>query len=115
MLQKVSGHFSPHGHFAPSHFAPTKSHFAAYSKSLRPIQELLCSIQKLLSTDKFARFSVKAESDNLFVSTWSLTKVNVSESSQFVRELDVSESTQNTLANRLGMLANWTFNSKTTC
>ena len=69
--------------------------------------------------DKFAGFSVKGEGDNLFVSTWSqmqiITEVNDSESSQFVRELHVSESTQNTLANRLGTLANWTFNSETTC
>ena len=44
-----------------------------------------------------------------------ITEVNVTESSQFVRELDVSESTQNRSSNRLGMLANWTFNSETTC
>ena len=62
---------SPHGHFAPSHFAPTKSHFAPYSKSLRPIQESLCSIQKLLSLNIFISFrSVLSESDNLLVSTW---------------------------------------------
>ena len=59
------------GHFAPSHFAPTKSHFTPYSKSLRPIQETLCSIQKLLSLNIFISFrSVLSESDNLFVSTW---------------------------------------------
>ena len=63
------GHFAPShfapSHFAPSHFAPTKSHFIPYWKSLCPIQELLRSIQKLLSINIFVSFRlVLSESDN---------------------------------------------------
>ena len=98
---------SPHGHFAPSHFAPTKSHFAPYSKSLRPIKKLLCPI----FSSVFARFSVKETTCSFqhgLRCRW-ITKLDISESSQFA-----SESTLNTLANRLSTLANWTFNSEMT-
>ena len=96
----VSGHFAPWS-FRPQSFHPNQ-------KSLRSILKVTSPHTEVTLSYIFISFrSVHSERDNLFVSTWSqmqmITKLDVSESSQFVSEL-----TQNTLANHLSTLAKWT-------
>ena len=109
----VSSHFAPWS-FRPQSFRPHQKSFSSILEvSLSRIQELLCSIQKLLSINIFISFhSVLSGSDNLFVSTWSqmqmTTEIDVSESSPFISKLDISGMIEHVyLANRLSRLANW--------